>query len=339
VGPRTRDRVRRAAQALGYSPNVAARALRTGRTHAIGVAVRQLRSPFFAAVIEGIDTVCRAAGYHLLLGHVHSDQREEREIISLLSHGRTDGLLVLGEVPHDEQIIRAALAGGTPTVLVARPGTAGAPGVTCDPAEGLHLALDHLASLGHRTVALPVYPAARALPPSRARLAAARAHAAARGWPVPRALDAEAVEAGQIGEWLRDALAADPPLTAVLASDPLAVRVLKSAQAAGIAVPEQLSIVALDDTEITRYTTPELTAVTVPLVALGRTAAELLLRELAARQVERGDDVGALGGPEASGTPDGADVPSNGAATPAAAGTTLLAPAFTVRGSAARAPL
>src|SRR5438045_671937 len=67
VGELTRARVRRAALELGYRPNAAAQALRTGRTHAIGVAVRQLRSPVFAAAIEGIEAACWEAGYHLLL--------------------------------------------------------------------------------------------------------------------------------------------------------------------------------------------------------------------------------------------------------------------------------
>jgi LacI family transcriptional regulator len=310
VGPRTRERVRRAARQLGYTPNAAARALRTGRSNAIGVVVRQLRHHFFMAVIEGIDRACRAAGYHVLLGHVHGDEQEERAVLDLFARGRTDGLLILGEVPHDGAAIRAALARGIPTVLVARPAVAGAPAVTVDLETSMTLALDHLASLGHRVVALPQFPAALAMPTSGVRLAAAEAYARAAGWPSPLRFDSEQARAGQLGPWLRAALAADPPLTAVLASDLIAVGVLKAAHRAGIAVPERLSIVALDGTEVTGYTTPELTAVTPPLEQLGVTAAELLLQRLR--------------------------TPPAGRAAPA---TTLhLPPAFTPRASTARAP-
>src|SRR6266542_354883 len=207
VGAHTRERVRRVAQDLGYTPNVAAQALRTGRTQAIGVAVRQLRSPVFAAVIEGIEAACREAGYHLLLAHVHRDEREEREAISMLSHGRVDGLLVVGEIPHDETAIQLA-ADGKPTVLVARSGSAGAPGVMVDLAAGVDLALDHLAARGHRQVALRSPTDPPAAPASRVRMGAAQAYAAARGWPAPLAFKIAGVAAPALGRWLRGAAGA-----------------------------------------------------------------------------------------------------------------------------------
>lgn len=312
VSPRTRDRVRSEAARLGYTPNHAARALRTGRTHAIGVAVRQLRSPFFAAVVEGIEATCRAAGYHLLLGHVQSNEQTEREIVGLFARGRIDGLLVAGELPHDAQVIQMALERGIPTVLVARPAVGSAPGVTLDHASAIGLALDHLAQLGHRSVALRMAADPASTPVSRARVELARAYAASKGWPPPLAFDADHLGADGLRTWLMGAVAADPPLTAVLASDAVAAHLLKAAEAAQIPVPGRLSIVALDGTEVTTYTTPELTSVSQPLEELGAAGVQLLL--------------GLIGPP----------YQRPQLAQPAA--TTLLAPAFTVRGSTGPAP-
>jgi LacI family transcriptional regulator len=325
VGAPTRERVRRVARQLGYSPNPAAQALRTGRTNAIGVVVRQLRHPFFMAVIEGIDRACRAAGYHMLLGHVHADEGEERAVVELFARGPTDGLLVLGAVPHDEEVIGAALARGLPTVLVDRAALPGAPAVTIDYEAGLRLALDHLSGLGHRVLALPEYREMEARPTARLRLAVAEAYAGARGWPAPLRFDASQAEAGHLGSWLRGAVSATPGLSAVLASDLLAVGMLKAAQGAGIDVPGQLSIVALDGTDITTYTTPELTAITPPLSELGATAAELLLRQV--RATAPGPSGGATG-------PGGRDV-----AAPDGATTLRLPPALTPRASTAARPL
>ncbi len=316
VGSDTRERVRRAAEDLGYTPNAAARALRTGRTHTIGVAVRQLAHPFFGAIVEGIDAACRAAGYHLLLGDVHRDEREEQAIVGLLSHGRADGLLVVGELPGDAQAITAAAGRGAPIVLVARPSISGIPAVTLDHHLAMRVALDHLAALGHQAVALPLYVEGRAMPTSRLRISVTREYAARHGWSAPRTFDAEPTDPGSLRDWLRSAVAParpdpeHPPITAVVASDRVAVHVLKAAQAEGIPVPGRLSVVALDGTEITTYTNPELTTVAQPLHVLGATAADLLLRR--------------LGPPTPQDTTIDAD-----------AGTRMLEPAFIVRGSTA----
>jgi DNA-binding LacI/PurR family transcriptional regulator len=207
-----------------------------------------------------------------------------------------------------------ALERHLPTLLVARPGIAGAPAVTLDHATGMALALTHLGALGHQRIALPVYPEGRAMPTSRLRLETARALAAERGWPAPLELDAAVFDGEGLIQWLQQARAADPPLTAVVASDLVAVRVLKAAQAACIDVPAQLSVVALDGTEVTGYTTPSLTAVVQPLEQLGRTAAELLLRRLG-----------------------NGDAARNGSSPEPTPPTTLLAPSFTVRASTAPA--
>ena len=282
VGVATRDRVRREAERLGYTPNAAARALRTGRTNTIGVAVRQLTHPFFAAIVEGIETACRAAGYHLLLGDVRSDECEEQAIVTLLSQGRADGLLVLGELPDDVPAIAAALKLPTPTVLVARHSIGGAPAVALDHQRAIALGLDHLRGLGHRSIAVALPEEARRMPAGRTRLEETRAYAARYGWPVPRTLEVAEEDGTALGARLIALHRGDPPVTAILASDRVAVRVLKAAQTAALDVPGDLSILALDGTEMTRYTTPELTAVTQPLREMGRVAAEWLLDRLGA---------------------------------------------------------
>lgn len=286
VGVETRERVRQVAEQLGYTPNAAARALRTGRTQAVGVVVRQIGHPFFGAIVEGIEAACGAAGYHLLLGDVRRDESEERAVVGLLAEGRADGLLVLGELADDQQAIAALAGHRTPTVLVARPSVERLPAVTLDFAGALRQALDHLRSLGHRAVALPLYVEGRAMPTSQLRIAVGREYATARGWPAIRTFDAEPGDAGGLREWLRAAVAGEPdprtghlcpPLTAVVASDRVAIRALKAAQAEGIDVPGDLSIIALDGTELTTFTTPALTTVAQPLHELGLEAGRLLV--------------------------------------------------------------
>ncbi|HEU5316945.1 MAG TPA: LacI family DNA-binding transcriptional regulator, partial [Chloroflexota bacterium] len=303
--------VRRTAERLGYRPNAAAQALRTGRTHTIGVAVRQLSHPFFAAILEGIEGACRAAGYHLLLGDVRSDEAEEKEIVTLLAHGRADGLLVLGELPDDEPAVRAALRLGAPTVLVARQALDHASGVALDHERAMALALEHLRELGHRSVAMALPDPARPMPAAQMRAAAVDAYAAAHEWPAPRALAVGESGVTALAGMLENLLSRPPGVTAVLASDGVAVRVLKAAQAAGIDVPRDLSIVALDGTPMTTLTTPELTAVTQPLREIGAVAVAQLLERLAER------------------ASDGARRPRTGHAS----GTTTLEPQFTIRAS------
>src|SRR3954462_11071562 len=94
IGPATRQKVLQRMKELNYRPNLAARALVTGRTHAIGLVVPDLVHPFFGQVAKALAGVLRAKGYSLVLSSSDDDPELERQEIEQLVARRVDVLVV-----------------------------------------------------------------------------------------------------------------------------------------------------------------------------------------------------------------------------------------------------
>src|SRR5690606_24270283 len=96
VLPATRERIERAAAALGYVPNAVARTLKTQRSGRILITVPDIANPFFAQILQGAEDAAQAAGYAVLLGDTqHQPEREER-YAQMLPRNEADGMIVLG---------------------------------------------------------------------------------------------------------------------------------------------------------------------------------------------------------------------------------------------------
>jgi DNA-binding LacI/PurR family transcriptional regulator len=280
VSPGTRRRVQEAIDALDYEPNAAARALSTGRTLTIGVVAPFATRPSVVERLRGVARQLSEAGYQLVLLDVDRPEHLEGALRSVAIRGRCDGLLVIS-LPLQEHAIARVRAAGIPLVLVDRrePGVAG---VHIDDEAGGRLGAEHLLELGHTRIA---FLGDREDNPygfdSSARRRAGY-EAALRDAGV--AVDPELIATGPHGRATARALAAQllalptPPTATFAASDDQAVGVLDAADAAGVSVPGDLSVVGFDDVEIAAYV--GLTTVAQPLEESGERGARLLLDAL-----------------------------------------------------------
>lgn len=129
IGKETAARVRAAAKRLGYRPNLAARSLRTRRTHTLGLLVTELANPFFATIAGAVEATASKAGYSTIIATSGEDAGREAEYLSVLRARPVDGLIV---APAAGSKARATLAGvinaDLPVVLIDRR----VPGVDCD---------------------------------------------------------------------------------------------------------------------------------------------------------------------------------------------------------------
>jgi Transcriptional regulators len=136
----------------------------------LGVIVREIMDPFFAAAVEAITAEARARGYNLVLGQAHSRADEAIALRSVLETRHCDAILVLGNMRDQPRLVGDLLASPVPVVALwqgsALPGIAT---VNVDNEAGIRAALDHVTSLGHRRIALI---AARPLGDIQARRAA-----------------------------------------------------------------------------------------------------------------------------------------------------------------------
>jgi DNA-binding LacI/PurR family transcriptional regulator len=274
VAQATRERVVRAAEELGYRPNMAARSLVRGRSYALGVVVPDLSNPFFLDVVTGAQRVAAEAGYAVLSG----DTRETTPArhLEALRARQVDGVIIDGLGVAN---LPANALAGLKVVVVDEPSERW-PGIASDALAAGRLAAEHLLSLGHRKLAFigPATDVHGFRLRERGFFQALRA--AEVSLPTDLLRRVPPTVAG--GNRAMKALLArsDRPTGVFCANDLLALGALKAALSAGVEVPRALSIVGCDDVEMARVVTPELTTVAVPARELGARAARLLLRLL-----------------------------------------------------------
>ena len=256
ASPVNRERIRRAAEELGYHPDSRAQLLRRSRSRLIGVVFR-VQDPFDGDLVGGLYGAAGDADYELALSAVAPGRDERRAVASLLQD-RCEALILLA--PHSPTSFLAELAGRMPIVVVARSVRHRALDVVrTDNAAGLHLAVDHLVALGHsRTVHIDGGRAPGAAERRRGYHEAVRRHGLTDSSHVlpggPTEDDGAAAA--------RAFLDLHPRPTAVTVfNDRCATGVLDVLSKAGVSVPGQVSVVGFDDSRLARLSHVDLTTV------------------------------------------------------------------------------
>jgi LacI family repressor for deo operon, udp, cdd, tsx, nupC, and nupG len=281
VSEETRERVMESARRLGYVPSPSAAGLASGQTRTVAVIVPMVTRWFFASVVQGAEEVLREHGYDLLLYNLAGDASARHRVFatSLLTK-RVDAVLVLSLKPSDDELLGLAGLGRPVTIVGADlPGWAT---VRIDDRDAASTATGHLVGLGHRRIAYIGGATEGVLDftAPTARLSGYRCTLEAAGIEPDAELeqDGEFTIAG--GERATRALLAlpSPPTAIFAASDEMAMGVLRAARELGLRVPEDLSVVGLDDHELADYF--ELTTVAQPVQEQGRVAATQVLAAL-----------------------------------------------------------
>ena len=284
VSERTRVRVLRAVDELGYVPNMAARALVTRRTGAIALVIseseeRVFGEPFFAGVVRGITTVVGEASRQLVLALVQTREQVDR-LDTYLTPQHVDGVLMLSA--HDADTLPGLIQGrGLPIVFCGRPnGLAHASYVDVDNAGGAQAAVTHLFDKGRSVVAHIAGP--QDMLAGRDRRDGYRAAVQAAG----STADDSLVEVGDFSEAsgaaaMRALLERRPDIDAVFAaSDLMALGALRVLRDAGRTVPGDVALVGFDDGPLAALSDPPLTTVHQPMEELGRAMATMLLGQI-----------------------------------------------------------
>jgi LacI family repressor for deo operon, udp, cdd, tsx, nupC, and nupG len=281
VSAATRAQVARIALDLGYVPSKSATNLATGRTHTVGVVTPHVARWFFAQAIEAVEGELREQGYDVLLLVLPPGTEVDRPPFDPEElRQRVDAVAVL-TVPLTGTELDALRRLRLPIVFVGG-SVPGLMSVRIDDIAVGRLATEHLLSLGHRRIAHingdPYGPLNFTAPVDRRAgwLSAMRA----AGVEVDPQLDVPGfftVEGGR--QAMRQLLALDEPPTAVFAAgDEMAFGALAEAREAGVHVPGELSIVGVDDHDMSALW--GLTTVRQPVREQGRRAAALLLQAL-----------------------------------------------------------
>lgn len=281
VSDATRRRILGIAEELGWVPSSAARALSDGRAGTVGLIVdrpaRVLGSePFFMQLIAGIQSVLESGTAALLL-RTASDRAVELDTYrEWHAARRVDGVLTV-DLRRDDPRIPVLEELGLPAVVIGGPSGVGRlPCVCSDDSAIMQDVVRYLTGLGHRRIIRV------AGPPEFMHTETRSAAFAEAAQGLERASVVHADYSGsQSAAITRELLtAADPPTALVFDNDLMAVGALGAARDLGVAVPEQLSIVAWDDSAMCEVIRPALTAVRRDVAEHGRLAAALLLERV-----------------------------------------------------------
>jgi LacI family transcriptional regulator len=287
VAPDTAARVRAAAHELGYTPDPAARSLRTRRSGLVGVLIPDLTNPVLPPIVRGIEETLWAAGRAVLLADTDNDPEREAALVSELQARRCEGLIV-ATATRTSAAIRSLAAGDVPTVLVTRDvDGAGLPLAAGDDRAGVAAAVGHLVELGHERIAYVTGP--RDLSTTVARLAAFEATTASLLGPGERIVRHGAAFTIPAGRSLTAALLRERTgATAILAgNDLMALGAYEALAEAGLRCPEDISVVGHNDMPLVGNMQPPLTTVAIPQHDIGVAAARLLLEAIDGRDVQQ----------------------------------------------------
>ena len=280
VSAETEKTVRRAAADLGYRPNVAARALRTGAARSIALIVPDVTNPFFGHVMRGAQAAAWTAGYAVALVDTANDPEWQLSSYEALRGGPVDGFLVFGIDPPP----RRRGDRGERIVLM-EDEAPGHPSVRLDSAGGTDAVMAHLLGLGHRRIGRIAAPSDRhAFRDREERWRAALVQAGADPDAMPHRRS-EITFAAAHEAALALLAAPDPPTAIFCDDDILAGGVYLAARDARLCIPRDVSVAGFDGLDFTRLLTPPLTTVTADAAGLGARAVEALLADMRGEEV------------------------------------------------------
>jgi DNA-binding LacI/PurR family transcriptional regulator len=269
----TRDRIKAAAKAMNYQPNLLARSLRSRRTLTIGILVPELGEGYHAQVMKGIGDQLIQAGYFYFTAH-HRHKRNLIEDYTRMLIGRgAQGIIAIDtQLEHPLSVPVVAVAGHRHIE--------GVTNVLLDHARAAELALGHLFELGHRKIAFM-----RGQPfssDSDERWKSLVAVAERMGLQIKPELvvsldrDMTSPELGY--PVVQRLLATKEPFTALVAfNDISAIGAIRALKDCNLRVPEDVSVIGFDDIKAAAFTLPRLTTISQPLEEIGRVATQNLL--------------------------------------------------------------
>src|SRR6202051_1893490 len=284
----TKGRIHKAAQQLGYRPNLFARSLRGRRSHTVGVMVFDMTDPYCTLVLRGIENTLYQSSFLPILTDVHNERGRFERYLEMLLDRRIEGLVVLANwLFVDINVLADLEKNNIPTVTVGRElKNDNISSVIVGNNLGARAALEHLYSLGHRKIAFIRGP--RQLSDTEPRWRGVRTLAREHNLELDPRMIVDLPESGdpfssfeQGYKLTEELLHRRRPFTALMAFDDMtAFGAIRALAKAGIRVPDQCSVGGFDDVSPAAIYSPALTTVRQPMEVMGTAAATLVLEAI-----------------------------------------------------------
>ena len=281
ISDKTKERIRRLAQEMGYTPSLLARGLVTRDTATIGVVITRASDPFLTHLVASIEEVAQGQGYSVLMSSSYTDPDRELEVVGAFHGRRTSGIIVIGsQIDVDYLQMRDRF----PLPIVLTNCRTYPYSVSTDNVAGARRAAEHLVQFGHRRVAYIA--SSRSWRTNLERLTGYQRVLAENGISANKDMIVEGD--GTLLGGSRAArillLRTQPPTAVFCFNDMTALGVLSALREARIPVPEAISIVGFDDVEFAAHCHPRLTTVRQPTDLMGQRVIHMLLELIQGRE-------------------------------------------------------
>lgn len=286
VSDETRDAVLNAAKKMKYTPNFAARSLKTRSTKQIMLSIPHLTSAYYFQLIEAVHQLALSRGYSLILNHSHANEREELKILKSLQNNYVDGLILISiniTENHLREIDRldipVVLSGiGTNNLDDAHRNKYDYVGV--DTGKGMFLATEHLLKQGHTKIGYIGLP----LDTQTGRERYQGYENALMKWGI--SVNPEFVICGgftvdfgyNAGKQLCQLK--EMPTAIVTTCDHICIGLYNILEEKGIRIPDDISLVGMDNTEFSAVLRPKLSSIAIASDEIGNEAGNIIFKRL-----------------------------------------------------------
>lgn len=284
VKENTRKKVLEVIDRLDYRPNAVARGLASKRTTTVGVVIPDITNTYFATLAKGIDDIAEMYKYNIVLANSDEDDEKEVAVVNTLFSKQVDGVIFMGY--HLTEKIRSEFSRSrTPVVLA---GTVDVehqlPSVNIDYKNAIADAVRHLLKR-NKKIAFVSGPLVDDIN-GKVRLAGYKDALKEAGVNYSEGLVFESKYRYDDGYSLADRLVSSKATAAVVTGDELAAGLLNGLADHGVSVPEDFEVITSDDSQIARFTRPNLTTIAQPLYDLGAISMRMLTKIMHKEELE-----------------------------------------------------
>ena len=286
IGEKTRQRILKLCDEMGYTPDSVARSMVMKRTNIIGLILASIDNPFMSELTVHLETYARAHGYNLMVCNSSYNSAQERDVFRLLLSRKVDGIIIL-PISHESHENLKSLTAQVPTVFVSE-NMQDLPEnyISIDNTQGMQIATEYLYSLGHRKI---LYLGARKNSVTHSLRVEGYISTCRKLGLEPNIIESSYPRSSHEAGYLlaREHFSSPHDETAILcASDTLAIGVMHAAYEKGIRIPEDLSLMGFDNISFASLPPINLTTINQPKQELATAAMDMLFRHIDGTETE-----------------------------------------------------
>ncbi|MWC26900.1 LacI family DNA-binding transcriptional regulator [Paenibacillus sp. MMS18-CY102] len=280
VSAKTKQKVLKAIEEMNYIPNASAKSLRSQKTRTIAVVVSDIHSSYFAEIVKGIENMANSRKYRIVICDTQNEREKEVEMMSLALDRTVDAMVFVAPIISNEEIEAFVDRGYTVGVIGRHIDHPNVPCAYTDNVKISQEVIAHLLEKGHSRIAfLSGY------------ADSTDSHERLEGYmkaltTAQLTYDPALIENGQFNEnggydafhrlWAKSI-----GITAIFAAnDEMALGVYRACRELGIMIPEQLTVIGVDNNRVAKYITPKLSTVEQPKYAMGALLVEKLIDQM-----------------------------------------------------------